>query len=138
MFRDIEMDDFATIVFDDEEAIQDSKGESRHGEEVHGRNGFSVVAQEGWPELAGVVARGQAPEIAGDSAFGYFQAEFQKLTVNSRSAPRRILLYHPQDKSSNLGIDSWPADLFGTRSQAPEQSVEFSINSPATAVASLP
>jgi hypothetical protein len=30
--------------------------------------------------------------------------------------------FTPLAVSSNLGIDSWPADLFGTRSQAPEQS----------------
>jgi hypothetical protein len=31
--------------------------------------------------------------------------------VNSRRAPACILLYHPPDEGSNLGIDSWPPKL---------------------------
>ena len=45
VFRDIEMDDLAPTVFDDEEAIQDSEREGRYGEEVHGRDDFAVIAQ---------------------------------------------------------------------------------------------
>ena len=46
MLRDVEMENLASIVFDDEETIQDSEGEGRHGEEVHGRDGLAVIAQE--------------------------------------------------------------------------------------------
>jgi len=35
VFRYIEMEDPAPIGFDDKETIQDSKGEGRHGEEIH-------------------------------------------------------------------------------------------------------
>ena len=38
MFGDIEMDDLAPTVFDDEETNQDSEGWGRHGEEVHGHD----------------------------------------------------------------------------------------------------
>jgi hypothetical protein len=74
-----------------------------------------VIAQESRPELAGIVGRGQAPEIAGDGTFGDIESEFQKLTVNSRSAPRGILVHHPPDESSNLGIDLWPAKALWPR-----------------------
>src|SRR4030095_5487385 len=46
VFRDFEMENLASIVFDDEETIQDSKSEGRHGEEVHGRDDFVVTTQE--------------------------------------------------------------------------------------------
>ncbi len=121
VFRDIEMEDPASTMFDDEKTIQDSEGEGRHGEEVHGRDDLAVIAKESRPELASVVGRGQAPEIAGDGAFGDVEAEFQKLTVNSGSAPARILVRHSPDESSNLGIDLWPAQALWTRSKAPEQ-----------------
>src|SRR5262245_4625458 len=49
------------------------------------------------------------------------KAEFQKLAVNSGSAPAGILVRHSPDESSNLGINLWPADALGTRSKAPEQ-----------------
>ena len=121
VFRDIEMEDPASTMFDDEKTIQDSEGEGRHGEEVHGRDDLAVIAKESRPELASVVGRRQAPEIAGDGAFGDVEAEFQKLTVNSGSAPGGILVRHPPDESSNLGIDLWPAQALWMRSKAPEQ-----------------
>ena len=64
VFRDIEMDDLAPTVFDDEETIQDSEGEGRHGEEVHGHDHIAVIAKESCPQLAGLVTRSTG---AGDS-----------------------------------------------------------------------
>jgi len=91
VFRDIEMDDLASTMFDDEETIQDAEGEGRHGEEVHGRDGLAVIAKESRPELAGLVGRRQATEEVGDGAFGDVKAEFKKFSVNSRCAPSWIL-----------------------------------------------
>ena len=65
----VEMEDPASTMFDDEKTIQDSEREGRHGEEVHGRDDLAVIAKESRPELENVVARGQAPEIPGDGAF---------------------------------------------------------------------
>jgi len=121
VFRDIEMEDPASTMFDDEKTIQDSEGEGRHGEEVHGRNGIAVIAKKSRPAFASVVGRGQAPEIAGDGAFREVEAEFQKLTVNSGSAPAGILVRHPSDETLNLGINLWPGQALWTRSKAPEQ-----------------
>jgi hypothetical protein len=121
VFRDVEMVDPASTLFDDEETIQDMEGEGRYEEEVHGRDDLALIAKESRPELAGVVGRGKTPDIAGDGAFGDVEAEFQKLTVNSRSAPVKILVHHPPDESSNLGIDPWPAKALWARSKVPEQ-----------------
>jgi hypothetical protein len=121
VFGDIEMENLASCVFDYEKAVQHAKCQSRHGEEVHGRDELAVIAQESSPEFSGLVPRIQTPEIARNGAFGDIEAEFEKLTVNSRSAPGRILLYHPMDESSNLGLDLWPAEAPWARSQAPEQ-----------------
>ena len=97
VFRDIEMEDLASTVFDDEETIQDSEGEGWHGEEIHGRDDVAVIAKESSPELAGGGARRQTPEIARHGTFADVQPEFQKLAVNSRSAPGGILFDHPPD-----------------------------------------
>jgi hypothetical protein len=64
------MKDPASIVFDDEETKQDSKGEGRHGEEVHGCDDVPMIAKEGSPELVGLVPRIQAQQIPGNSTFG--------------------------------------------------------------------
>ena len=120
MFRDIEMENLASAVFDNEKAIQHAKGQSQHGEEVHGRDDVPVIAEESRPEFAGV-GRRPAPEIAGDGALGNVPAKLEELAVNSRRAPGRILVHHPPDESSNLAIDLGPAQALWARSQAPEQ-----------------
>jgi hypothetical protein len=43
MFRDIEMEDLASTVFDNEKAVQHAKCQSRHGEEVHGCDDHAVI-----------------------------------------------------------------------------------------------
>ena len=121
VFRDVEMEDLASTVFDHEKTIQDSERESWHGEEVHGRDGLAVIAQESSPEFPCLLGRKQAVEIARNCAFRDVEAKFQKLTVNSGSAPGGILVRHPPNEGSHLGNDSWPAQALGSRSKAPEQ-----------------
>jgi hypothetical protein len=121
VFGDVEVEDLASTVFDDEKTIQDSERESWHGEEVHCRNGFAVIAQESSPEFPCLLRRRQASQIARNCALRDLEAKFQKLTVNSRSAPGGILLHDPLDESSNLGIDLWPTKALWARAQAPEQ-----------------
>ena len=121
VFRDVEMEDLPSAVFDDEETVENSEVEGRHGEEVHGRDNFAVIAQKSIPELACIRSRRNAPEIAGYRTFRDVEAEFQKLSMNSRSTPRGILVRHAADEGSNLGIELWPARALCTRSKAPEQ-----------------
>jgi len=121
VFCDIEMENLASAMFDNEKAVQHAKSQSRQGEEVHGRDDVSVIAEERRPELAGIVGRRPAPEIAGDGALGNVQAKLEELAVNSRSAPGGILVRHPPDERSNFAIDLGPAQAPGARSQAPEQ-----------------
>jgi hypothetical protein len=109
VFRDVEMEDPASTVFDDEETIQDSEAEGRHDEEVHGRDDLAVIRQESSPEFPCLLGRRHAPEIPRDGPFRDLEAEFQKLTVNPGSAPSGILLRHAPDERSDLGIDLWPA-----------------------------
>ena len=91
VFGDIEMEDFAPAVFDDEEAIQHSEGNGWYGEEVHGYDGIAMITKESRPELAGLVGRRQATEETGDGTFGDVEAEFEELTVNSWCAPGWVL-----------------------------------------------
>src|SRR5664280_1872834 len=53
MASDVEVQDAAAIMTDDEEAVQHPKGESGDGEEIHGRDSFPMIAQKGQPALGG-------------------------------------------------------------------------------------
>jgi hypothetical protein len=53
MLSNIRMQDASTVVADEEEAIEQVKGERRDGEEIHGDDGFAVIAQKGPQRLAG-------------------------------------------------------------------------------------
>ena len=97
------------------------KGEGRHSEEVHGDDDLSVIAQESSPEFPCLLGRRQAPDVARNCPFRDVEAEFEKFTMNPGSAPGGILLHHPLDQRSNLGIDLGSARALWARAQAPEQ-----------------
>ena len=78
VFGDVAMENLASIVFDEEETIQDSKGQGRHGEEVHGCDDLAVIAQESSPEVPCLLRRRQATNVARDCAFRHLEAEFEK------------------------------------------------------------
>ena len=105
------MEDASPAVFDDEETIQDLEGESRYGKEVHGRNNVSMVAQKGCPELTFLVGGEQATDMPGNSAFRNLKTKLKKFAMDSRRSPGEIiLLNHPSNDSSNLGVNYWPAN----------------------------
>ncbi|HYA88377.1 MAG TPA: hypothetical protein VEI57_15080, partial [Nitrospirota bacterium] len=87
IFRDIEMEDFASTVLDDEETIQNSESEGGHGEEVHGCNNLTMIAKESSPKFACLLTRRQTPDIARDGTFRDVEAEFQKFAMNPGGAP---------------------------------------------------
>ena len=43
MMSDIEVQDAATVMANEEEAVEHTEGESRDGEEIHCRDGFAVI-----------------------------------------------------------------------------------------------
>ncbi len=51
MAGDVEVKNTPPIMANDEEAVKHREGDGRHGEEVHGGDGFAVIAQEGEPAL---------------------------------------------------------------------------------------
>jgi len=53
MLGDIEMQDFAPTMLQDEKDKQYLQGDGRHGEEIHGHRLANMVAQKGLPRLAG-------------------------------------------------------------------------------------
>jgi hypothetical protein len=95
---DIEMQDSPAIMTDDKEAIQHAERDCGHGEEVHGCNRLSVIAQEGEPALGWLGVSWRMAHPARNCAFRDIEAQHEKLTVNSRRAPGWVLCDHAKDQ----------------------------------------
>jgi hypothetical protein len=98
MPRNIEMDDTPTTVTDDEEIVEKIESDCWHCEEVHGGNGFSMIAQKGEPAFRRLRISWRFAHPAGNGSFGNIETEHQELTVNPRRAPGRVLGHHTEDE----------------------------------------
>jgi hypothetical protein len=116
VLRDVEVQDLTTSVLDHEEAVQQSKVDRRNREEVEGDSRFSVILQERQPVFPRITPPSDAPQIAGDAAFGNDEAELLQLPLGR--APIRILFCQAPDQQANLFGDLRPAAA-GPRAPAP-------------------
>src|ERR1039457_1497787 len=87
MASDVEVQDAAAIMADDEEAVQNPKGESGDGEEIHGRDSFPMVVQKGQPALGGLRVLGRSFHPAGNGGFRHVEAEHQEFAMDARRTP---------------------------------------------------
>ena len=102
MPSDIEVQDASTVMDDDKEAIEHADRDRRDGEEIHGSNGFPVVAQKAQPPLAWFGISGCPAHPPGNRSFGDIGTEHQKLAVNAWCAPGRVLDHHTEDEIPHL------------------------------------
>ena len=92
MRRNVEVENPAALVLDDEETVQHSKSGSRHGEEVEGDDGLAMVAKKRKPFLGRITAALEAPQITRDGPFGEHEAELLQLAMDLRRTPVGVLL----------------------------------------------
>src|ERR1039458_4515676 len=84
MPRHIEVQNTPPVMSNDEEAIENAKGDRRYGEEIHRGNCFTMIAQKCHPPQQGT--------------FRIVEAQHLQLTVNARRAPSGILRDHAKDQ----------------------------------------
>src|ERR1039457_4415974 len=84
MASDVEVQNAPAIMTDDEEAVQNPKGESGDGEEIHGRDSFPMIAQKGQPALGGLRVFGRSVHPAGNGSFRHVEAEHQESAREAR------------------------------------------------------
>jgi hypothetical protein len=65
----IEVQDSATPVLDDEQAVQQAEGGRWHGEKVKGDDRLAMILQERQPIPFGIAAPPKSAEITSDGAF---------------------------------------------------------------------
>jgi len=109
--QDIEVEDSVPTMFDDKEAIQDSKGDGGNGKEVHGCDVLAVITQEGSPGLPCVIGRNWGTNIARHGTLRTIESEFRNLAVDPRSPPRGTLPPHLLDEKPESGLDLGPAGI---------------------------
>src|SRR5260370_24475111 len=113
MTSDIEVYDAATVVADEEEAVEHVESESRDREEIHRSDGFAMITQKSQPAFGGFWAPGCSPHPAGDGGFRYFEAEHKEFTVDAGCTPSWILRDHLEDQTTDLsGNPPAAADSF--------------------------
>src|SRR5208337_2842174 len=95
---DIEVQDAPAVVADDEEAVQEIEGQGGNGEEVHSRDGFTMITKKGPPTLGGFRVSGSAPHPAGDGSLGYLKAQHAEFAMNARGTPGGVLGHHLENQ----------------------------------------
>jgi hypothetical protein len=114
MRRDVEVNNPATLVRENDENVENTKGEGRDGEEIDGGKLFGVVFQKRSPGLRGRF--GKSDHVLSDGCLGDIDTEFEQLTVNSRCSPEKIasLMVRMSSRISLeiLGLPDRPHRLF--------------------------
>ena len=99
---------------DNEEAIEETEGDRRNGEEIHGRNRFTVVGQECRPPLCGFRNSRNFPHPVQHSSFRDFEAEHPQFAMNSRRTPGWILSDHAKNEFAQFfanGLSTGPNSM---------------------------
>jgi len=112
MLGDVEMQDTPAIMADDKEAVEDTKGDRGHGEEVHGRDRFPMIRKKRAPALGRLGISRRSLHPAGDGSLRDIEAQHEQFTVNARRAPGFVLPHHTEDQLSNFRRQLFPTDLF--------------------------
>src|SRR5215472_17863658 len=107
----VEVENPAAFVLDDEQTVQHSKSHGRHGEEVEGDDGLAVVAEKRQPFLGRISPAREAPQITRDGPFGEHEAELLQLAMDLRRAPVGVLLRQTPYQHANFLSDLRPTAL---------------------------
>ena len=107
MFGRIAVKDTAPSMRNDKQAVQHAESQRRHGEEVHGRDGFTVVVQKRSPLLCLLRASRHFPHPAQHRSLGDIETKHFQFSVNAWCAPSSVVSDHAKDE-----IAQFPADAF--------------------------
>ena len=98
---DVEVNNLAPVMANNKEAVQQLEGDRGDREEIHGSDGFAMIAKKGLPAAGQSWISGRSLHPAGNASLGYIEAQ-QELAVNPRSTPGRIVCRHLEDEIPDL------------------------------------
>ena len=126
VFGDAAAQDSAAIMRDHEEAVQYTKGQRRHGKEVHRSNGFTMIAQKRRPSLCRLRPPWCLPHPAQHCPLGNIEAEHPQLAVNAWCTPGWVFGNHAEDEFSQFNADALPARVSSMPRKLPPIQLESS------------
>ena len=97
---DVEVNDPATLVRENDEDVENAKGEGGDGEEIDGGKLLGVVFQECLPGLRGRF--GMSDHVLSDGCLRDIDTEFEQLAADSRRSPEGISFAHGVDEFTNI------------------------------------
>jgi hypothetical protein len=77
MARDVEVQDAPAVVANNEEAIEETEGDRRNGKEIHGRDGFAMIAEKCRPPPSRFWVPGSPLHPAGDASLRNMEASIR-------------------------------------------------------------
>jgi hypothetical protein len=102
MWRYVAVQNLASLVLDDEKAIEHSERLRRHREEIEGSDCLAVILEKGEPLLAGIPAPNRAGQISRHGSFREGKAQLLQFRVNFGRAPVGIVLGQASDQVPQL------------------------------------
>jgi hypothetical protein len=108
-FRHIEVQNLASVVADDEKAVQNTEREGWDSEEVYRHNGLAMVSEERQPSFQGIWIFRSSPDPSRDTHFRDIETQLEQFAVNARCSPGRILGNHTEDQGANLFAYTLPS-----------------------------
>ena len=126
MTGDVEVEDPAASVVDDEETVQELEGHGGHREEVERGDHLTVIPQEGKPPPGRVATATNVAQAAGHGSFGDDEAELLQFAVDPGGSPIEVLCRHAPDERAHL--------LAGARPTAPRPGPPAPVETEAGAV----
>ena len=111
MIRDVEVEELAAGMAEDDEGEEQAEGEGGDEEEVDGDDVTSMGSQKhapgwGWPRRCAV-------HVLGDGQLGNLVTKQRELRPNAPAAPGGVLAGHALDQVAKLGVECRAADRVG-------------------------
>ena len=108
----VEVQDAPAIMANNEEAVEKTEGDRRNGEEIHGGDGFTMIAEKSQPPPTRFWVSGRSLHPAGDASLRYIEAEHQKFAVDAGSTPGGVFGHHSEDQVLYLFRKSFSPNPF--------------------------
>jgi hypothetical protein len=105
----VEMQNPASLVLDDEKAIQHSECHRRHGEEIEGRDYLAVILEKDEAPLAGITAPNHMTADIGPPFVPRGKSPASAVPRESWERPTRVLVRQASDQIPDLSRDPWPS-----------------------------